>query len=447
MNALHESFRSYIQEQQLFAVDDRLLIAVSGGLDSVVLCHLCVALGYDIVLAHCNFQLRGVESERDEAFVRSLAADLQRPLFVQKMDTAAYAQQHKRSIQVAARELRYQWFDTLVAEQNLSAEKPIRWILTAHHADDAIETAVMHFFRGTGIAGLRGIPPANGRIRRPLLFAFRDQLQAYADAHHLHWVEDSSNQTDYYTRNALRHQLLPIVAQLFPQYRQQMKEQLERFTETAAIFQSAIEVFRTRWVVQEGAQWKIPVKVLQRTPHVKTYLFELLKVHGFSAAQMDDVLHLLEAATGRHVAASQWQVVRHRDWLVVAPLLNPDGVQLINTVPSTVQTAQHTLTFQYTQVDQIFMKAHPSDAFLDKASLQFPLLLRPWKPGDYFYPMGMRKKKKIARFLIDQKLSKPDKEAVLVLESAGKIVWVVGHRIDDRFKCMDDRKEVLWIKN
>jgi len=428
---LLDSFRSFIEEEQLFPPKAHLLLAISGGLDSVVLLDLCRDAGYSLEILHCNFSLRGEESNRDEAFVRQLAQQYNIPVQVQLFDTLAYAGEKGLSVQVAARELRYRWFE----EQRLQSKIQPAFILTAHHLDDNIETSLFNYFKGTGIAGLRGMLPLRDHIARPLLFATREQLADHARERGLQWVEDSSNASDKYARNYLRHHLLPVVKKIFPGVEQQLADNLRRLRETEMIYREAIDRIRLSLVEQKGEEYHIPVLKLLKQTAPPTVLYEIIRDFGFSAAQTAEVLALCESASGRYVASATHRVIRNRAWLVIAPQPGAADNWLLMEKPGTYTTQWGQLLVEQQPVPAgEVTTADPQIALLDMRQVQFPLLLRRWRPGDYFYPLGMGKKKKIARFFIDQKLSKTQKEQALVIEMDKKIIWIPGHRIDDRFK-------------
>jgi tRNA(Ile)-lysidine synthase len=435
------SFKSYIQQEQLLAANNKLLLAVSGGLDSVVLTDLCIAAGFDIVLAHCNFQLRGAESDRDEQFVRDLATKYNKTILVQRFDTAAYAIEKKISVQVAARELRYNWFFSLLSSDEAIADH----ILTAHHRDDNIETLLMNFFKGTGIAGLRGILPKQDKLVRPLLFASRADLQAYAEAKDLQWVEDSSNASDKYTRNYLRHQLMPVLQEIYPQVLDNLGDNIERFREIEILYRQAIDMHTKKLLEVKGNEVHIPVLKLAKLTPLPSIVYEIIKAYQFSPAQVNEVISLLTSETGKYVQSAEFRIIRNRNWLIIAPVVTEEAQLIVIDGPGKVKFSNGSISLESSPAAGYTLSTDPLVVALDAKDIDFPLILRPWKKGDYFYPLGMQKKKKIARFLIDQKLSATAKEKVWVMEMNKKIIWVVGMRIDDRFKIRPSTKNLLTI--
>lgn len=440
--ALLSDFTAFIKQEQLFNANDHLLLAVSGGMDSVVLCELCRQAGYNFSIAHANFRLRGEESERDELFVKELAQKYGVPFFVKQFETSLIAKEQKNSIETTARNLRYAWFTELAAEQG------IKHLLTAHHADDNIETVLMHFFRGTGIRGLRGMLPAQGMIKRPLLFARQKELEQFVSANQLSFVTDSSNLSSDYTRNYFRNELIPSIARVFPSVEENILHNAYRAKEVETIYHAAVETAIKKLVEYKKEEVHIPVLKLQRMPAHGTILHELLSRYGFTAGQLPDVLSLLDAESGKYVVSATHRVLRNRAWLIISGLEekqerivvvheNETSVPFVNGV---LQFSRHTIAEGYTPA------ADAGTAELDASLIAFPLLLRQWKTGDYFYPLGMDKKKKLSRFFIDQKLSLADKEKVWVLESGKKIIWITGMRIDHRFRVKPSTKELLRIR-
>ena len=442
MNLL-QSFKDFINGEKLFHQQDQLLVAVSGGLDSVVLCELCNQAGFKFSIAHCNFQLREDESERDEIFVKELANKYKVPYFVKKFNTSSYAEAGKLSIQEAARELRYKWFNELV-ENEKQNQKPV-WLLTAHHADDNIETQLLNLFKGTGIKGLRGIEPKRNFIVRPLLFASKNDLLHFAETLNLDWVEDSSNALDKYSRNYFRHQVIPLIEKISPNAVENLKNNIPRFREVFILYQQAISNHKKKLLVAKGEEIHIPVLKLKKTIPLRTVLFEIIEPFGFTSKQISEVEKLLDSETGKVVYSNHYRIIRHRNWLILAHSQDKQS----NIIIITDEKGQ--VDFEGGHLSLKISQKIPGDqalentAYLDAKNLEFPLLLRKWKTGDYFYPLGMEKKKKISRFLIDQKISKTGKENVWVLEMNKKIIWVVGMRIDNRFKIIPQTTTVLRI--
>jgi tRNA(Ile)-lysidine synthase len=449
-----QRFTDFITSHKLFGKEDRLLLAVSGGVDSVVLTDLCFKAGYRFAIAHCNFQLRGEESERDELFVRELAKRYDVPINVKRFETAAYADRENCSIQEAARLLRYEWFEELVNETLLS-EQPQQFrhpdtvhVLTAHHADDSVETMVMHFFRGTGLLGLTGIPVAYGHVKRPLLCFTRKEIESYAAEQGLPFVEDSSNLTTKYTRNFFRHDILPAIEKVYPQVRENLYDNLRRFQSIDALYREATQQLIQKLVRRKGNELHIPVKQLLQYKN-RSLLFEIIRPYGFTEKQLPDVWQLTEGESGRYVVSAHmyYRIIRYRHWLILAPEAGEEATLVsIEPTDQLIDYGGGTLRLQQMERTGSSIPSDLQTAWLDAEAIIFPLLLRRWKEGDYFYPLGMRKKKKVARFLIDQKLSRTQKEQVWVLESNKRILWVVGQRIDDRFKITSSTSRVLEIK-
>jgi tRNA(Ile)-lysidine synthase len=439
---LLQAFKVFITKERLFAPADRLLLTVSGGLDSMVLTELCHRAGLDFGIAHCNFQLRGAESWRDEEFVVQQAGRYGHDIRVERFDTAAYAASAKVSVQVAARELRYAFFASIVAAGQA------RFVVTAHHLDDNIETMLMNFFKGTGIAGLRGMLPRQGHVVRPLLFASRVQLAEFAADTGLSWVEDSSNQSDKYTRNYFRHQVIPLIGQVYPGALSNLADNLGRFREIEAVYRQSIDVHRKKLLEYKGNEVHIPVEKLRKVSPLATVIYEIVVQYGFSPQQVDAIIGLLDSGSGKYVlsAAGGYRLLKNRNWLIISPVDMVDAVHiLVEEVDVEARCKDGVLKFGKVGVP-VVLDQGARVALLDGARVRFPLLLRPWRRGDYFYPLGMRKKKKLSRFFIDSKLSVADKERVWVLEMDKKIIWVVGLRIDDRWKVGPGTTDVLRIE-
>lgn len=438
---LEKQLGDFIRSKNLFSKKDRLLLAVSGGVDSVVLCDLLHKAGFPFSIAHCNFKLRGKESDEDEEFVQQLSEKYAVDFYVKHFDTGNYAAQKKVSVQVAARDLRYEWFTNLINEGKGAI------LVTAHHANDNIETLLMNFFKGTGINGLTGISPKLKKgiwIARPLLFAEKHKLLDYAGQQHLSWREDSSNESDKYTRNYFRNQLIPSLQKIFPQAEENLLDNLKRFEDIAVLYNESVSRSKKLLLFVKDAGTMIPVLKLLKMPAAETVLYEIVKDYGFTPAQVPEIMKLLYAETGKYIANDDFRILRNRKWLMIAKLQETTDNILIEATGTETQFGNQLMKIeQKSGVPEI--KAEGNTVQIDAAKIEFPLLLRKWKKGDYFYPLGMKKKKKLSRFFIDQKLSLAEKENAWVLESNKKIIWVVGMRLDERFKISLDTKEYLAV--
>ncbi|RYF95675.1 MAG: tRNA lysidine(34) synthetase TilS, partial [Chitinophagaceae bacterium] len=340
-----------VHESNLFSRDDLLILAVSGGADSVVMSDIIHKAGYTFVIAHMNFNLRAAESKRDEDFVRSLAAGYNVEVFVENVEAAPFASSNNLSIQEAARNLRYAWFEKLrqqfVERQRSQNHHADVKIITAHHKDDSVETMMMHLFRGTGIAGLRGIPSVNGKIVRPMLVFTKDEIRDYALQNQLRWVEDSSNQLDKYTRNYFRNQFIPLLKNIYPNVEQNLYSNLQRFTDIDKLYRVTVDQKLKKLQQIHEDEIHIPVRKLKKEPAWGTLLFELLYPLGFSAGQVEQVILLEQAATGKQVIGDHYRVFRNREWLIIAPVeqLNA-GYHIIENTDQLVQANGRQLNFE-----------------------------------------------------------------------------------------------------
>jgi tRNA(Ile)-lysidine synthase len=439
-------FNHFIQSNNLFTKKDRILVAVSGGVDSVVLCELMKRAGYDFVIAHCNFQLRGEDSNQDEAFVKGLGGRYGAEILVEKFDTERYAAENKMNIQMAARNLRYEWFKSLLSD----SEYNLNYLATAHHANDNIETLLMNFFKGTGISGLKGIHAKESglfkNIIRPLLFAKKEELISFAQENNLVWREDVSNESNKYTRNYFRNELIPSIQKVFPEVEQNLLDNLFRFSNIAVLYNQSVEQFKKKLLEKKGNEIHIPILKLQQTPAYQTVLFEIIKAYGFTPGQISEAVKLTQAESGKYIESASHKFFRNRNWMILSPKAPVEsGYFLIEEQNPEIIFGDNKLSIELLQTIPPVIN-DSTLALLDLNKIIFPLLLRKWKQGDYFYPLGMNKKKKVSRFFIDNKLSMTEKENVWVLESDKKIIWVVGHRIDNRFKLTEKTKSFLQLK-
>jgi tRNA(Ile)-lysidine synthase len=423
------AFVQFIHKNELIS-NRPILISVSGGRDSVALCELYHQAKIPFFMAHCNFGLRGDESDGDEAFVLELAKRYDVQLFVKRFETAQYAKESGISIQMAARELRVAWLRQLVEQNGLD------YFATAHHLDDHIETYFLHIMRGTGISGLHGILPKNGSLIHPLLYASRQNIDSFIELYSLNWRDDSSNSTTKYIRNKIRHQLLPLMEQINPDIKQIIAGNMDRITAIEHIFNDKIDEYRKLLVVEELAEIRINNDLLSQLNQAPTILYELVKEFGFNFTQVSQILESsVKQNSGVSVYSTTHELFRDRSYLILKQF------QGISSDLESVLISEETLhisspiQMEFENSSNYIASATEFVAQLDFEKLTFPLSLRKWKQGDVFYPIGMKgRKKKLSDFFIDIKLNKFEKEQVWVLTENEKIVWIVGYRLDERYK-------------
>ena len=325
---LLQKFLAYIKKENLFTKKDHLLIAVSGGADSAVLCALCAAAGVSFSLAHCNFKLREAESDRDELFVKKLSEQLGVKLFVKTFDTVSEAKLNKTSIEETARNLRYDWFKQLLLESKTS-DNPFSFLLTAHHADDNVETVMMNFFRGTGIKGLRGILPKQQQIVRPLLFATRNDIEEYALANQVEYITDSSNASNNYTRNLFRNEILPSIEKIYPEALKNVLRNIDRFAAVEYLYEESIEQIKQKLIERKGDEIHIPVLKLLKTKPLQTVIYEIIKDAGFTAMQVSEVEKLLHSDSGKYIKSASHIILLNRKWLIISPIYQQHNLQIL----------------------------------------------------------------------------------------------------------------------
>jgi tRNA(Ile)-lysidine synthase len=436
-------FQAYWLQNACWKPGDGFFLACSGGLDSVVLSQLLSLSSIPFELLHCNFQLRGEESQRDEDFVRDLAQQLNVPIKVKYFDTRQEMANRKMGLQEVARQLRYDWFNSVLQES--AAKGHEQWLLTAHHTDDQIETIAMNFFRGTGLPGLRGMSFRNGHLIRPLLFASREAIEQFARVRGLSWVEDSSNSDVHYTRNLFRNNILPEIKKAFPQAGKNILHTAQHLRDVAWIYYKDMDKMLEKLMEVDGDKVMVPVNKLKKSAPLDTVIYELFTRFGFSTPQIPEIKKLLDASSGKFMLSSTHRVFKNRAWLVIHPIDAPSQELIIIESPDeTVPLFDRNFTVSLTE-NSLQPDTHPLHAWLDAKEIAFPLIIRPWKNGDYFYPLGMHKKKKLSRFMTDLKLSRQEKEQQWVVESDKKIIWVIGRRIDDRFKITHRTQKVMRL--
>lgn len=432
-----QAFQKHLDMHLDMLHGSRLLLAISGGLDSVVLTHLCHQSKLKVSLAHCNFNLRAAESDADEEFVLELADDLDMDVYIESFDTEAYAKEHHISIQMAARELRYTWFFELAEQLDFD------YILTAHHADDNLETFLINLTRGTGLEGLTGIPEISDKIVRPLLPFSREVLEAFAKKEYIEWREDASNASTKYLRNKLRHDVIPILKQMNPQLLQNFQTTISNLQDSQDLIDDAVVKIQKKLVAVDGDQITLNIKKLKKLSNPKAYLYQLLKDFNFTA--WDDVVNLLNAQSGKYVFSPTHRLLKDREFLLLSEL---DSVPEEHLISVQKEDKEMTTAFGRLTFDEVnaISETSKNKIFVDADQLKYPLSIRKWSEGDLFYPLGMKGKKKLSKFFKDEKLSLVDKEKVWILFSGDDVVWVIGRRPDERFKVTDNTTTILKIE-
>lgn len=428
-----QEIKKHLQENFRFLENKNLLIACSGGVDSIVLTHLMKKLNYQISLAHCNFSLRGKESDGDEAFVIGFAKKLEIPIYVETFDTVKYSEKNKISIQLAARELRYQWFNHLLSGFNYE------YVLTAHHLDDDVETFLINFLRGTGLKGLTGIPHQNQKIVRPLLNFSKEEILQYAKKENLSWREDSSNLETDYLRNKLRLDIIPNFKNLNSSFLKNFQTTRRNLIASKKIIDDYLVLIYKLIVTEKGEDFHIDIPILKTLPNYDALLYELLSDFGFT--EWNDIKKLITASTGKRVFSTTHQLLKNREELILSKL--SAHFRIIHDVPAT--GINMPLQLEITEVE--FMDETGKDIiYVDADKVEFPLILKHWEEGEDFYPFGMRGKKKLSKFFKDEKLSLLEKERIYILYNKDEVVWIIGMRMDNRYKVTEKTKRILKMK-
>lgn len=436
----------YIQMKINTGVIDRakpVLVAISGGADSVAMLHMLVRAGYDCVAAHCNFHLRGADSDSDEAFVRQFCKTMGVPLRVAQFDTMAYAAAQKISIEMAARELRYVWFFSILDHEDI----PV--VAVAHHADDAAETFFLNLTRGTGLRGLAGMKPLQGRVVRPMLSTSRAEVELYCQAHGLAYVTDCTNLSDDYSRNRIRHHVIPELKRLNPSFLTTMGRNMAHLSQILTLFEAQVDDFRQKHVLQDGEGLTIAADGLDALTEPEPFIFEVLAPMGFSPKSVHDVARCwAEGRVGRQFFAGDWRAVVDRSGIIVqtaSGVGQADEVS-VDSIPAKLTEPLNVCVSRFTRPADYAFSRDPMVMHLDADMVTMPLTFRRWRVGDTFRPLGMKGEKKLSDFFIDAKLSRPQKEAAWVAETDGRIACVLGMRIDDRFKVTDRTTDILEIR-
>ena len=440
---LLDGFEKYIEENELFSHNDKLLLAVSGGVDSMVMMALMAAAGYKFGVAHCNFQLRGKESDEDELLVEREAKRLGVEFYNKRFDTTAEMERTGESMEMAARRIRYQWFRELCDEFGYSA------IAIAHHSNDSIETFFINMLRGTGLRGLTGITKQVGRVVRPMMFATRKDIHDYAVAHRIPFREDSSNRSTKYLRNKVRIGLVPMLKEINPQFTTIMRRNIARLSQAQDFITSAIGIVKGEVLEHNGDIHTLRVGNIRPTLPRNYVIYEILNSeYGFKGDVVDALCHALDSdATGRRFYSREWVAVVDRGGVVVAPIAEDDSCEcVVEKGAARSYIGGSVLYYEYCNIDFIdTLDQGDNVALIDADKLKFPLRVRRWQEGDWFVPFGMSGRKKLSDYLIDKKVSMAEKSRQFVLLSGDDIVWVVGRRLDDRYAITRKTENVLKV--
>jgi len=435
-----DEFLTFIKTNKLVAKGDKILLAVSGGIDSMVMANLFLRTDFKFAIAHCNFGLRGEESDGDEEFVRDYALKREIPFYIKKFDTKVYALKHGLSVQMAARELRYRWFESVIQKNGYNS------IALAHNLNDNIETFLINMARGTGITGLTGIKPLSRNLIRPLLFATRQAITEYSYEYEVPFREDSSNAETKYVRNKIRHKLLPLFKEINPSIESTLNETIIRVNEINEIYLNSVKEVKSNITVKRGNLTAFRIADLQKPEIGKTMLYELFKAYGIGSLQLDDLVHIINGSSGKQINTLTHRIIKNRDEVLVSENTEEKDTPLIirsindfKKVPSISSAFISDASTGFVQSDS------KANGCFDAEKIIFPVTIRKWQSGDIFYPLGMKQKKKLSDFFIDSKLSLFEKESCLIMESEGKIAWIIGKRLDDRFKVTESTKSILNI--
>lgn len=430
-----QKLQNHINSNLSFLKEKKLLLAVSGGIDSMVLVHLCHQLKLDFAVAHCNFQLRGKESDDDENFVKSQTEKLQIPLFIQKFDTKSIVETQKLSIQLAARKLRYDWFYELMNENGFD------YILTAHHLDDSLETFLINFTRGSGLDGLIGIPEQNDKIVRPLLIFSRNEIETFAQENQITWREDSSNSSDKYLRNKLRHDVIPILEELNPSLLSSFENTIKNLKQSQSLVDDASKMVYEKVASEQENQIVFNLDLLLAYQNYQAYLFSWFSRFGFT--DWEAISDLVSAQSGKQVMSDSHVLLKNRNTLLLFSR-KENSEETIYQIDRAQKQVKVPLKLTFCNVSDISVQS-TNTIFVDAEKLQFPLTIRKWKEGDFFQPFGMKGKKKVSKFFKDEKFSMLEKNEIWLLCSNDEIVWIIGKRQDERFKITETTTKILQI--
>lgn len=436
-----KKFEKYLLKNELFAKTDKILLTVSGGRDSVAMVYLFKAAKLNFGIAHCNFKLRGKEADKDEKFVKELADKIEVPFYATSFNTKEFANEHKISTQMAARELRYRWFEEIRTQNHFN------YIATAHHKNDVAETLLINLTKGTGISGLHGISSKNGKIVRPLLCFNRIEINDFVESNKIKYREDKSNEETKYVRNKIRHNVIPELEKINPSFIETIFNETQQFAELEQLLETKINEDKKKCFSVNNENIAIDIVKLIHLKPLKTYLFYFLKPYGFNADDVVDVMKSLEKQSGKKFLSKTHQIIKDRNQLIISILRDTENEVFEINVIKDFRLLPFTLDAKMVSKETLKpIKKDKIYAYLDADKIKFPLTIRKWQQGDKFKPFGMNGVKKISDFFVDEKLSLLEKENTWLLTLNNKIIWVIGHRIDDDFKLTEKTQQVLQLQ-
>jgi tRNA(Ile)-lysidine synthase len=436
-----DDFIKYTTENNLLK-GGTILLAVSGGIDSMVMAHIFAQRSIPCAIAHCNFSLRGRESDRDEDLVRKFAAGHKMKFHTKRFDTSGYAGKNGISIQMAARDLRYEWFEEVRSENGYES------VAVAHNLNDHIETLLINLTRGTGITGLTGIKVSSNNVIRPLLFAPRTSIAEYSKANKVRFREDSSNPETKYTRNKIRHLVIPVLKKINPSIETTLNDTAHRMSETRDIVNYFTDNLRAYSFVRKEENYHINIAALRPFESNITLIYELFRPFGITGNNAGDLINVIAGSAGGQVITGEYRIMKDRNEIIITKNDRVDFVPIVAGSLEELKKIPWIISAEVIKTGKDFnIPKDPDIACLDIEKVSFPLTFRKWKPGDAFYPLGMKKNKKLSDYFIDRKIPLAEKENILIMESAGAIAWIPGERIDNRFRITEKTCEALIIRS